>query len=340
MQHQGIGLGGQIGARVALLAGLGMTLVFSLSPVSAQTSGAPQKIVVGFPAGGGLDIMVRSIAEKIRASTGASIIIENRPGAAGRIAAEAVVRAEADGTTILAAPIVATAFYPFIFKSLPFDPLKDLAPITRFSTFQFALAIGRQVPAATAADFIAHVRANPGRIGFGSLGSGTPSHFLGIMFNQATGLDMAHVPYRGSAPALNDLVGGSLHAVFDTTASLMEHHKAGTARLLAVTGRSRSPRLPDVPTFAELKLGLGDMETAELWYGFFAPGRTTPAIIDRWNAAIREALADPSVRAQLERLDVQVVSDTPAEFAAIIAADHARWGRVIRSTGFSMEDAR
>ena len=310
------------------------------SPLGAQPSDRPVKIIVGFPAGGGLDIMVRTIAEKMRAATGATIIIENRPGAAGRIAAEAVARAEPDGATILAAPIVATAFYPFIFKSLPFDPLKDLAPITRFSTFQFALAIGRQVPAANAAEFIAFVRANPGKAGFGSLGAGTPSHFLGIMFNQATGLDLTHVPYRGSAPALNDLVGGSLQAVFDTTASLMEHHKAGTARLLAVTGRTRSPRLPDVPTFAELQLGLGDMETAELWYGFFAPGRTPAAMIDGWNAAIRAALADPAVRAQLERLDVQVVSDTPAEFSAIIAADYERWGRVIRATGFTMEDAR
>ncbi|WP_025038254.1 Bug family tripartite tricarboxylate transporter substrate binding protein [Bradyrhizobium sp. DOA9] len=330
-------IGTQRATRRAILWTVGGAAAALATRAGAQTSERTTKIVVGFPAGGGLDAMSRIIADKLREQTGQPAIVENKPGAAGRIAAEAVVRSEPDGSTLLSAPIVATAFYPFIFKSLPFDPLVDLAPISRFCTFQFALAVNTKLPTASLADFLAYARANKERMNFGSLGAGTPSHFLGVMLNQAAGIEMAHVPYRGSAPALTDLLGGTIQATFDTTASLMEQYKAGTIRLLAITGASRSPRLPDVPTFAELKLGLGAIESADFWYGFFAAGKTPEPILDKLNGNLRSVLADPAVRRLLSALDVGVVADTRAEFSAIIKADYDRWGGVIRSTGFTLE---
>lgn len=326
-----------ISTRRAILGTVGGAAVALATRARAQTSERTTKIVVGFPAGGGLDAMSRIIADKLRAQTGTAAIVENKPGAAGRIAAEAVVRSEPDGTTLLSAPIVATAFYPFIFKSLPFDPLVDLAPISRFCTFQFALAVNTKLPTANLADFLTYARANKERVNFGSLGAGTPSHFLGVMLNQAAGTEMAHVPYRGSAPAITDLLGGTIQAAFDTTASLMEQYKAGTIRLLAITGANRSPRLPDVPTFAELKLGLGAVEAADFWYGLFATGKTPEPILDRLNGNLRAALADPTVQQQLAAFDVGVVTDTRAEFARTIKADYDRWGSVIKPTGFTLE---
>lgn len=316
---------------------LGTAALAAAGPALAEPLPRTQKIFVGFPAGGGLDTMVRIIADKVREMHGITIVVENRPGTAGRLAAEAVARAEPDGSVVLAAPIVVTAFYPFIYRSLPFDPLTDLVPVTRFCTFQFALAVDPKLGAETVRDFITYAKGHPGKVGFGSLGAGTPSHFLGLMFSNATGTDLTHVPYRGSAPALHDLVGGSIQAVFDTTASLMEQHRAGAVRVLAVTGSKRSPRLPEVPTFGELALGLGDIEAADLWYGVFAPGRTPPDTVERLAKALGDALADATVRERLAGLDVAVVADAPAAFAEIVKADHARWGRVIRSSGFTLE---
>jgi tripartite-type tricarboxylate transporter receptor subunit TctC len=316
------------------LAGLGLTA----APAAAQQSDRPLRFLVGFPPGGGLDSMTRVIAERLHVATGRTVVVENKAGAAGRIAAEAVVHGDADGSLVLSAPIVTTAFFPFIYNKLGFDPLRDLAPVTRFATFQFALAVGPQVPATTVAEFIAYLKAHPKSGNYGSLSPGTPSHFLGEMFTRATGTDMNHVPYRGSAPALIDLQGGQITAVFDTTASVMQLGRAGKIRLLAVTGAHRSPLLPDVPTFAELKLGLGDMETADLWYGFFVPGGTPPATVRELNAAIVAALHDPDVIDKLNRLDVRVETDTPEEFSARIAADYERWGRIIRATGFKVSE--
>ncbi|MDC7786829.1 tripartite tricarboxylate transporter substrate binding protein [Rhodoplanes sp. TEM] len=323
--------------RRAVMAGAAALALAGTGRAGAQPATRPVKVMVGFPAGGGLDTMVRIIGEKVRETTGTSVIVENRPGTAGRLAAEAVARAEPDGATLLAAPIVVTAFYPFIYRTLPFDPMADLVPVTRFCTFQFALAVDPRLKIDSVPEFIAYAKSHPGKVSFGSLGAGTPSHFLGLMFSNATGTDLTHVPYRGSAPALQDLVGGSIQAVFDTTASLMPQHQAGTARVLAVTGTARSPRLPAVPTFGELKLGLGDIESADLWYGFFAPGRTSPDTVERLAATIRTALADATVRERLAGLDVTVVSDTPAGFAEIVKADHARWGKVIRASGFTLD---
>jgi tripartite-type tricarboxylate transporter receptor subunit TctC len=322
-------------AGIVLFSTLALSVGFL--PLTSARAEEPLKIIVGFPAGSGVDVLTRLIAEQIRIDTGTAIIVDNRAGGGGRIAAEYVAKAEPDGRTILAAPIVTTAFTPFVYKKLNFDPMKDLAPITRLGNFQFALATNNAVPAKSVEEFISWVRANPGKVNYGSLSAGTPSHFLGVMFNRATGTDMQHIPYKGSGPVNIDLQGGQIQATFNTTVATMQLYKGGKINLLAVTGATRSPSLPDVPTFKELKLNLGPVEDAELWYGFLAPGKTPAPLIAQLNGWIVAALKNPQVREKITNLDIQVVTDTPEEFAKVIADDYKLWGDVIKSTGFTLD---
>lgn len=294
------------------------------------------KVVVGFAAGSGVDAITRVVAERVRTLTGETVIVENRPGAGGRIAAEVVAHAVPDGTVILCAPIVTTAFTPFVFKKLNFDPLKDLTPITRLGNFKFALAVAPDVPVNDVREFVAYVKANPSKVSYASTGAGTPAHFLGAMFNRATGTDLVHVPYSGSGPAAVAVISGQVQSAFNTTVAMLSLYKAQKVKLLAVTGSTRAPALPDVPTFGELKMNLGDIEQAEMWYGFFAPGGTPPSAVQSLNATLVKALQDPAIRDRLQTLDVAVATDTPEAFAALVKADYERWGRVIQSTGFTL----
>lgn len=304
---------------------------------AAATAGE-LKFVVGFAAGSGVDAIARVVAERVRSSTGRTVLVENRPGGGGRVAGEVVARAEPDGNTLLFAPIVTTAFTPFVVKNLSFDPLTDLAPITRLGNFKFTLAVGADVLADTVREFVAYVKGNPGKISYASPGPGTPAHFLGAMFNRATGTDLVHVPYRGSGPAAVALLGGQVQSAFNTTVAMLPLYKDKKVKLLAVTGATRAPTMPDVPTFGELKMNLGDIEDAEMWYGFLAPGKTAPATVQKLNAMLVEALNDPAVRDLLRSLDVEVTTSTSEEFAKIIKADYERWGAVIRSSGFTLSE--
>jgi tripartite-type tricarboxylate transporter receptor subunit TctC len=296
------------------------------------------KVVVGFAAGSGVDAIARLVSERVRADTGTTIIVENRPGGGGRVAADLVAHSDPDGSTLLFAPIVTTAFTPFVFKKLSFDPLKDLAPITRVGNFKFTLAVNNAVPANTVREFVAYVKANPGKVSYGTPGPGTPAHFLGAMFNKATGTDLLHVPYRGSGPTAVAILGGQVMSAFNTTVAMGPLYKDKKVKLLAVTGLKRSPTLADVPTFGELNMNLGDIESAELWYGFLAQGKTPPAVIAKLNGAIVAAVKNPTVQARLQTLDIEVATDTPAEFAKLIQADYERWGRVIKDSGFTLSD--
>ena len=316
-------------------------LLVALLPLSFARSAAASeqlKIVIGFPAGSGLDVITRVISARVQAATGTTVIVENRPGAGGRVAAEAVAQAEPDGSTILSAPIVTTAFTPFMYKNLRYDPINGLAPITRLGNFKFALAVNNAVPTGTLQEFVAYAKAHPGQIGYATPGQGTPAHFLGAMFNRATGTELLHVPYRGSGPAATALLSGEVKSTINTTVALLPLYKDKQVKMLAVTGAARSPTLPDVPTFGELRMNLGDIENAELWYGFLAPGKTPQAMVNKLNAALVEALRDPTVRGKLENLDIEVATDTPETFARIVKADYQRWGEVIRATGFTPDD--
>lgn len=296
------------------------------------------KVVVGFAAGSGVDSIARLVVERVSSETGQTIIVENRPGAGGRIAADLVSRADPDGKTLLFAPIVTTAFTPFVYKTLTFDPLKDLAPITRVGNFKFTLAVNANIPVNSVKDFIAYVKANPGKVSYGTPGVGTPAHFLGSAFNKATGTDLLHVPYRGSGPAAVAVLGGEVPTAINTTIAMAALYKDKKVKLLAVTGTKRSPTLPEVPTFGELHLDLGDIETAELWYGFFAQGKTQPAIVQKLNGMIVAALKDKTLQERLQVLDLEVETDTPEAFAKIVKDDYDRWGRVIKESGFTLSE--
>lgn len=319
-----------------VLAALGVLMLMPGSRAAAAIG--ELKLVVGFAAGSGLDVIARVVAQRVRTSTGRTVIVDNRPGGGGRVAGEAVARAEPDGSTILLAPIVTTAFTPFVFRNLGFDPLNDLAPIMRLGNFKFTLAVNADVPAGTVRELVAYVKANPGKISYATPGPGTPAHFLGAMFNRATGTDLVHVPYRGSGPAAVALLGGQVQSAINTTVAMLPLYNDKKVKLLAVTGAKRAPVMPDVPTFGELKMNLGDIEDAEMWYGFLAPGKTTPVMVQTLNALLVEALEDSAVRDLLRSLDVEVATGTPEEFAKLIRSDYERWGEVIRSTGFTSSE--
>jgi tripartite-type tricarboxylate transporter receptor subunit TctC len=308
------------------------------APVRPALAAEPMRVVVGFAAGSGVDAVARLVVERARTAGGGTIIIENRPGAGGRVAADVVAHSNPDGNTLLFAPIVTTAFTPFVYKKLSFDPLKDLAPITRAGNFKFTLAVNNSVPANTVREFVAYVKANPGKVGYAPPGPGTPAHFLGAMFNKATGTDLLHVPYRGSGPAAVAILGGQVLSAINTTVAMGPLYNDKKVKLLAVTGAKRSPTLPDVPTFGELNMNLGDIESAELWYGFLTQGKTPSATVQKLNGILVEALNDPTVQARLRVMDIEVATDTPDAFAKLIQADYERWGRVIKASGFTLSD--
>ncbi len=318
---------------VAVIVG---AIVSALLAPEPSIAASPLKFVVGFAAGSGVDAITRVVADRVQAMAGAPAIVVNRPGAGGRIAAEAVVHAEPDGSTILAAPIVTTAFTPFVFDKVGFDALKDLVPVTRLGNFKFALAVNVEVPVHTAQEFVAYVKANPGKTLYATPGPGTPAHFLGAMFNRATGTDLVHVPYAGSGPAAVALLSNQVQSAINTTVALLPLYQTQKIRLLAVTGEKRDLALPDVPTFAELGMNLGEMEKSEMWYGFFVPSGTSPATVQHLNQILVTALNDPGVREKLKILDVDPAPDTPEAFAKLVKADYDRWGPVIRSTGFKV----
>jgi tripartite-type tricarboxylate transporter receptor subunit TctC len=313
---------------------LALLLIAGIACQAIAQSPSSQKqlrIVVGYPAGGGLDAATRFLADQLRETTGQSIIVENRPGAASLLAAEAVSRERPDGSVILVAPITVPAVHPFVFKKLNFDPLNDLVPVAEMGTFRYALAVNPNIPAKTVPSFIEWAKANRGHVSFATLGAGSFAQIIGLVFNQAADTGMTEVPYKGSAPGLVDLRAGHVQATFDTNSSLFEHHKAGAIRILAVSGSQRSPILPDVPTFGETKVKLGELDGAEFWYGVFAPKGTPKATVTALNEMINTALKSPKLVKRLEPLDITPRPRSSDEFAAQVKADNQLWGKVIQA---------
>ena len=237
----------------------------------------------------------------------------------------------------MVAPINVVAVHPFVFKNLSFDPLTDLVPVAEFGSFRYGLAVNNSVSANNVRDFISWVRARPGKVSFASLGTGSGAQLLGNLFNKTVGTDMVEVPYKGSAPGLIDLRGGRVQATFDTVASLAEQHKSGAIKLLAVTGSQRSPLMPDVPTFKEAKLNMGDIETSEFWYGVFAPKGTPPAVVEKLNETINAALKTAQLKARLEPLDIISSPKSVSSFTAITKQDNQLWGKIIREGGLKFD---
>jgi tripartite-type tricarboxylate transporter receptor subunit TctC len=239
-----------------------------------------------------------------------------------------------DGTTIMVMPIGPMAVVPHTYKTLSYDPLKDFAPIGMGSTFQFAIAAGPQSGAKTWSEYVAWAKANPGKSSYATSGAGSLPHFFGVLLSREAGIEMLHVPYKGSAAYMNELIGGNVPTAVDAIADLTEQHRAGKVKILASSGKKRSTAVPDVPTFAEI--GVGGVE-AEGWFGFFAPAKTPKAIVDLLNRSLNAALTSPDVAERLTKLGMDPAPSTPEEFGRILAADYAKWGPVVKATGFTAE---
>jgi tripartite-type tricarboxylate transporter receptor subunit TctC len=305
------------------------------APVAAQDKfDKPVKILVGFAAGGTADLIARVVADKMKDSLGQPVIVENRPGAIGRIAAEAVKNAAPDGTLIMVMPIGPMAVVPHVYKDIPYDPIKDFTPIAVGATFQFAFAAGPASGAKTWAEFAAWAKANPTKAAYATSGAGSLPHFFGVLLGRGIGVEMVHVPYKGSAAYINDLIGGQVPAAVDAIADLTELHRAGKITILASSGAQRSTALPEVPTFSEL--GVKNVE-AMGWFGFFAPAKTPKPVVDALNRAINKALTSPDVVEKLSKLGMDPATGTPEEFAKIVASDYAKWGPIVTASGFKPE---
>jgi tripartite-type tricarboxylate transporter receptor subunit TctC len=287
----------------------------------------PTRFVVPFPAGGATDVVARVLAERMQESFGQPVVVENRTGAGGNIGVENVVRSAADGSTILMGTTGTLTVNPHLYSTLGFDPLRDLAPISMAFTTDHVLVVNPQVQAQTAQEFLALVRAQPGRISFGSAGAGSSTHTVPELFKLAARVEITHVPYRGSAPALNDLVAGNVQMMLDQIPSAIGQIQGGRVRALAVTGARRSPLLPNVPTMAEI--GLPDAQ-ATSWGAVMAPAGTPAPAIARFNAAIRDALAQQAVKDRLAAAGADGVASTPEELATYLRAESAKWARVVR----------
>ena len=293
----------------------------------------PIKIIVCLPAGGGVDTVTRIIADKLPQKLGQPVIIENKGGQSGNLGAEAVWLAEPDGYTLLASQPAPITISPLLFKNLKFDPT-TFSPVAIMTAIPNTLLVRGNFPAKNAAEFIAYVKANPGKVNYASQGNGTTSHLTGVMFDRAAGTQMNHVPYRGTAPALNDLLGGHVDVFFNELATSVEQHKAGKARILAVTTAKRLAELPDIPTLAES--GLPNF-VSDTWNAISAPPKTPPAIVAKLNAAINDVIKMPEVKAQFDRMHLLGVGGTPQDMAKIVNADTERWGAVIRAANLKIE---
>jgi tripartite-type tricarboxylate transporter receptor subunit TctC len=292
----------------------------------------PVRVVVGYPPGGLSDIVARIICQSLSERLGQPFIIENRPGAASNIATEAVVHAPADGYTLLVVnPANATS--ATFYDKLNFNFIRDIAPVAGIIRAAIIMEVNPSVPATTVPEFIAYAKAHPGKVNFASAGNGTNLHLTGELFKMMTGVNLVHVPYRGSAPALTDLIGGQVQVMFDNLPSSIEHVRTGKLRALAVTTSMRSPALPDLPTVGDFVSGF----EASVWQGIGAPKNTPPGIIERLNKEINAALADPKVSAQLANLGSTVLALSPAELGQLIADETAKWGKVIRTANIKPE---
>jgi len=291
------------------------------------------KFLVGFPAGAGLDTMTRLVADKMRVKLGQPVLVENRPGADGRIVMDALKAAAPDGLTLVMTPLVTVVTAPQVFKNLRYDPFADFVPVAHAASFLFAFAVGPNVPAKSLAEYVAYVKQDPRNGSYASAGAGSLPHFFSVLFAQTAGIPMVHVGYKGSAPAITDLMGGQISAFMGTVSDLAAQHKAGKLRVIATSGAQRARILPDIPTFREQGY---DIEGSG-WYAAYAPAKTPPAEVDRLAAAIVEGIHAPDVREKLEALGMEPTGLGPAELARIHKADYDKWGPVIRASGFKPE---
>lgn len=318
-----------------LRAATALVVLCIATTASVRAQDAPTRILVGFAPGSTSDMVARLVAERLRTSLGTPVIVDNRAGANGFIAAEALKNAAPDGKTLMIAPIAVPVFAPLTHARLRFDPGKDFAPVSLAANFQFALAVEPGSPAKTLPEHIAWLRANPGKATCGVPLSGGPGHFLGVMVARATGVELAFVPYKGGGPLVNDLIGGQVPAGIALVSEMVKAHQAGKLRILATAGPQRSPVTPEVPTFREL--GFEAVEVTG-WHAFFTTSATPRATVERVSAAVAAAIKTPEVSEQLVALGLEPVGSTPDELAKRMAEDSAKWAPAVKASGFRADD--
>ena len=288
----------------------------------------PVRVIVGYAAGGASDIAARLIGQRLYVRLGQSFVIEDRPGAASNLATETVVHAPPDGHTLLLVS-ASNAINATLYDKLNYNFIRDIAPVGSITRGPLVMLVNQSFPATTAAEFIAHAKANPGQINMASAGVGSPQHLAGEMFSAMAGIKMLHVPYRGAPPALTDLIGGQVQVYFGSTSGAISYVRSGQLRALAVTSAARSEALPDTPAVSEFVPGY----EATTWYGFGAPKGTSAAIIEKLNAEINAALRDAIIKSRMAELGGTALPGSPAEFAKLIADETERWGKAVKFSG-------
>jgi tripartite-type tricarboxylate transporter receptor subunit TctC len=301
-------------------------------PLWAAAQGSETaRVLCGFPAGGTTDAVSRRVADKLRGVLAHTVLVENKPGAAGRLAVEELKRSTPDSSTLLLTPASMITLYPHIYAKLAYG-MDDVMPVCTAGVIEFGFGVGPMVPETVRnlKDFLAWAKANPALANFASPGAGSPPHFLGALLSKESGVELRHVPYRGSAPGLQDLLGGQVAAMSSPVGDYLQYIKAGKLRLLATSGAKRSRFAPDVATYVEQ--GFKPLEMRE-WYGFFLPGKASADLVQRVAAAIRAAVAMPDVAEGFATLGVEASANTPAELAAAVKAENAAWGPIVKRVG-------
>ena len=294
----------------------------------------PVRFIVPFAPGGSTDTLARTISIKLTDSLGQQVVVDNRPGANGNIGMEIVARANPDGYTVVLGYIANLGTGPSLYRKLPYDPVKDYAPVTQLASAPNIVVLHPAVPAKNFREFVAYAKANPDKVSYASAGVGSIGHLSGVLIDQSAGTRMVHVPYKGSGQAVNDILGGHVQMMISGMSSVIQHVKAGRLRAVGMTSRERSPAAPDVPTIAEQ--GFPGFE-GTAWYGVLAPAGTPPAVVNRLNADIVKALRQPDVRERLGGVGFDIVGGTPEAFGAYIKDEIAKWAKVVKAAGIQPE---
>ena len=315
-------------------AGAALGLASASGRVLAQAERPPLRILVGFPPGGSADTIARLLGERLREPLGGqNVVIENKPGAAGRIAIDALKGAAPDGNTVLVMPSGPVVLFPHVFKRLNYDVNKDLAPISQLAAFQFTVVSGPKSGTKSIAEMLAKAKAVPDSASYGSPGNGTVPHFLGVMLGDAAGVPLQHVPFQGGAPAMTALLGGHIGYNIDVLLESLEQHRAGKVRIVAVTGATRSPLLPDVPTLREQGVPMD----ATAWFAMYGPGTLPREQAQRLSQAVAAAMRDAGLRKRFDDMGLEPIASTPEQLAAVQKADFEKWARPVKASGYQAD---
>jgi tripartite-type tricarboxylate transporter receptor subunit TctC len=307
---------------------------FAVQASAQSYPSKPVRMIIPYPPGGGNDLLGRLFAAKLSERMGQSFIVENRPGAGTVIGTEAAAKSPPDGYTILLSSIATHALSPNLYSRVPYDPIKDFAPITLLGIAPTVLVINKDLAVKDLGELIAAAKAKPGELTYASGGNGTPPHINGEVFKSVAGVNLLHIPYKGGGPALADLAAGRVHVMLDTAASAMSHVRAGRLRALAISAPKRSPEYPDLPTFAEA--GLPQYET-NAWYSMHAPAGTPPEIVRRLNTELVTILKEPDILARFKQLSTDPVGNSPEEFGAFVKAELEKYARIIKAANIRLD---